>query len=459
MNMVLFLILRRMRAPLLALSLVYSVATLGLTIIPGMDDQGNPWHMDFFHAFYFVSFMGTTIGFGEIPYPFTDAQRLWALVFIYITVATWIYAIGTVLSLLQNETLRRAGTEYQFRQSVRSLREPFFVICGYGDSGGRLVDSLERRNIHAVVVEIRQERIDALILGDYTMQIPRLCGDASDPQNLILAGIESPFCAGVVALTDQNQVNLHIAITSRVLNPDAKVICRAEAHYIEANMASFGTDCIIDPFDTFAQRLSLALDNPCLFLLDSMLRDNPGWSTLEAANVAEGRWVLCGYGRLGEAIHKIFAKKGVDVTVVEPYLDRVGGLANYVIGLGTEAHTLNEANIAGAVGVVAGTDNDSNNLSIIVTAKEINPDLFTVVRQSNHFNRRLFEKAEVNIVMASSTVVASKIKTLLVNPMVDDFLSLAHAQSEEWADALNHRLNDLTPDDRPPVIWELSIIE
>ena len=61
MNMVLFLILRRMRAPLLALSLVYSVATLGLTIIPGMDDQGNPWHMDFFHAFYFVSFMGKTM--------------------------------------------------------------------------------------------------------------------------------------------------------------------------------------------------------------------------------------------------------------------------------------------------------------------------------------------------------------------------------------------------------------
>jgi voltage-gated potassium channel len=108
MDSVIFLILRQMRAPLLVLSTVYTIATLGLTLIPGMDDQGQVWYMDFFHAFYFVAFMGTTIGFGEIPYAFTDAQRMWVLVFIYITVATWIYTIGALLRLLQNETLKKA---------------------------------------------------------------------------------------------------------------------------------------------------------------------------------------------------------------------------------------------------------------------------------------------------------------------------------------------------------------
>ena len=61
MNTVLFLILRRMRPPLLLLTIVYAVATFGLTLLPGLDDEGNVWHMDFFHAFYFVTFMGTTI--------------------------------------------------------------------------------------------------------------------------------------------------------------------------------------------------------------------------------------------------------------------------------------------------------------------------------------------------------------------------------------------------------------
>ena len=68
-----------------------AVFILGFVLIPGVDDQGDPWRMDFFHAFYFVSFMGTTIGFGEIPYAFTEAQRLWATISIYATVISWLY--------------------------------------------------------------------------------------------------------------------------------------------------------------------------------------------------------------------------------------------------------------------------------------------------------------------------------------------------------------------------------
>jgi voltage-gated potassium channel len=66
---VLFLFLRRMRAPLLLLMLAYSISITGLVLIPGVDDQGEVWRMDFFHAFYFVTYTAPTIGFGEIPYP------------------------------------------------------------------------------------------------------------------------------------------------------------------------------------------------------------------------------------------------------------------------------------------------------------------------------------------------------------------------------------------------------
>ncbi|MFT6725531.1 MAG: voltage-gated potassium channel, partial [Arenicella sp.] len=71
MSDVFFLVLRRLRIPLILLLTVYAVATLGMTLIPGIDPNGQPWHMSFFHAFYFVSITATTIGFGEIPYPFT----------------------------------------------------------------------------------------------------------------------------------------------------------------------------------------------------------------------------------------------------------------------------------------------------------------------------------------------------------------------------------------------------
>ena len=57
--------------------------------------------MNFFHAFYFVSILCSTIGLGEIPYPFTDAQLLWTMVAIYSTVIAWLFAIGSLFTLFQ----------------------------------------------------------------------------------------------------------------------------------------------------------------------------------------------------------------------------------------------------------------------------------------------------------------------------------------------------------------------
>jgi hypothetical protein len=98
----LFLFLRRMRVPLVVLISAYSIATVGFTLIPGVDDQGNPWRMSVFEAFYVVSYTGSTIGFGEVPYAFSPAQRAWTMVSIYVTVIAWLFSIGSIVSLLQD---------------------------------------------------------------------------------------------------------------------------------------------------------------------------------------------------------------------------------------------------------------------------------------------------------------------------------------------------------------------
>ena len=75
--------------------------------------------MGFFDAFYFMSYTATTIGFGELPYPFTDAQRLWVTITIYLTVIGWAYAIGSLLTLLQDRASGR-----RWRCSTSPARSP-----------------------------------------------------------------------------------------------------------------------------------------------------------------------------------------------------------------------------------------------------------------------------------------------------------------------------------------------
>src|SRR5829696_2160096 len=95
-----FLVLRRMRTPLIVLIVIFAVSVLGLTLIPGQDPEGRPWRMGFFDAFYVMSYTASTIGFGEIPYPFTYNQRMWVTISIYLTVVGWAYAIGSLLALV-----------------------------------------------------------------------------------------------------------------------------------------------------------------------------------------------------------------------------------------------------------------------------------------------------------------------------------------------------------------------
>lgn len=457
MNTILFLVLRRMRVPLLALSSVYAVATLGLTLIPGVDDQGETWHMDFFHAFYFVSFMGSTIGFGEIPYEFSGAQRMWVLISIYLTVIGWVYAIGALITLVQDPGLRKAFTERRFHLNVRDIRERFYLVCGYGDTGSTLVAALEMRAIRSTVLDIKQERINLLNLENYPIYVPGLCADAAHPDNLLQAGVRHPKCAGVVALTDQNKVNLHVAITAKVLNPRVKVICRADSHEVEANMDSFGTEHIIDPFDAFADHLAIALYSPCQYLLVNWLSRHTDRPLEEPIYPPRGPWVLCGYGRFGRAVYKRLREHGVPVTVIDASPEFTDPPRGTVFGIGTEACTLREAGIENAVGVVAGTDDDSNNLSIIMTARMLKPGLFVVVRQNLHFNEAIFESARADVVMECSRVVADTIRALLTIPLLEDFLRVALEQDDRWACALISRLAGLSPVELVPEVWELRI--
>ena len=112
-----FLILRRMRAPLITLIIIFTVSVFGLTLIPGQDADGQPYRMGFFDAFYFMSYTATTIGFGEIPHAFTYGQRMWVLVTIYLTVIGWAYALGSLLTVVQDKAFRQALRLQRFSRS------------------------------------------------------------------------------------------------------------------------------------------------------------------------------------------------------------------------------------------------------------------------------------------------------------------------------------------------------
>ncbi|WP_250008672.1 TrkA family potassium uptake protein [Actinoplanes sp. M2I2] len=428
-----FLVMRRMRAPLIVLILIFAISVFGLTLIPGQDADGNPVRMGFFDAFYFMSYTATTIGYGEIPHPFTGAQRLWVTATIYLTVIGWAYAIGSLLATLRDRAFREALALRRFTATIRRMREPFLLVVGYGQTGqllGHALDTLGRR---LVVVDRTPEHIDTLDIDPYYADIPGLVADARNPHTLGVAGLEHPACEGVVALTDNDEVNLVVAMTVALVRPGLPVIARTVSPAIEHRMRAFGSPTVVNPFDRYGDHLRLALHKPSAYLLTSWLIRGEGAEMPELGRPpASGRWVVCGFGRFGHKLTEDLRADGLEVTVIDPRADPVPGVT-VIKADASEPAVLAEAGLAGAAGFVAGTDNDATNLSLVAAARTANPALFIGARQNRPANAPLFAAMEIDWLLVPSEMAAREIYARLSTPMLWRFLQEMPELGDEWA--------------------------
>ena len=458
MSSIFFIILRRMRAPLIVLIVIYAVSVLGLTLVPGVDATGQPAPpLSFFHAFYFISYTATTIGFGEIPNAFSDAQRLWVTVCIYLTVIGWSYSIVTLLALLQDKAFQNVLVVGRFARRVRHLQEPFYLVCGCGETGALVCRTLDALNIRFVVVESREERVQELDLEDFKTDVPALAADAMSSRILELAGLRHPQCVGVLALTNDDNANLAIAIATRLLNPQLTVLARAENAATVDNMVSFGTHHIINPFERFAEYLGLAIEAPHTLRLLEWVTGLPGSQMPVPHRPPAGAWVVCGNGRFAKPVVRELADHQFRVTVITPDASEpVEPPLQRVVGSGVRADTLQSAGIVEAVGLVAGTDNDVNNLSIAVTAKGLNSDLFVILRQNRVLNSPLFEAFSAQFTMVSSRIIAHESLATIITPLLATFLGEVRKHPDEWAATACARMEAMFGNEVPQV-WTVVI--
>jgi len=449
-------IFRSLRTPLSLLLTTYAVSIIGFLLIPGIDDQGNAYRMRFFEALYFVSFMGSTIGFGELPYPFTDGQRVWTLICIYLTVISWLYSITYLIAMLLEDDCQRALRTRKFVRKVRAIKDPFFLICGVDDTGISVAEALHAHGIRTVGVDIREDSADTRRRANLRLQTPIIQDDAGKASVLKAAGLKHAQCLGVLALSPSDSTNLKIAITTRILNPRMPVYSRAETKAAANNMASFETTHIFNAYEDFGASFDLAFESPNLHALRRVVTMNPGIRMPAIRRPPVGRWIVCGYGRFGKAVCKTLTARDCETVVIETDFVSTNAPEDSILDTGTEEKTLREAGITESVGIVAGTDDDTNNLSIVITAANIIPDLFLVTRQNENENEEIFNLAPHNLNVQNSTTIAARILETAITPLAREFIEQALCKSDEWAEQLLARIEE-TFDRHVPQFWSIKI--
>jgi Trk K+ transport system NAD-binding subunit len=267
-----------------------------------------------------------------------------------------------------------------------------------------------------------------------------------------LAGLHRSNCQGVIATTNVDHVNLTVAITVKLMRPELMVLARSENQRVCDNMASFGTDSIINPYRIFSERMYLALSSPIKYLVQDWLISVPGSELREVLEPPKGPWVVCGAGRFGARMVEQLEKSGMPVTVVDVHPDRMPSYQNAVLGRGTEAHTLEQAGITEAEGIIAGTGDDIDNLSILMTARHLNPNLFFIARQERAQYNELFDSSGADLVARRSLIVARKILSVVSTPLLQSFMQHLIRSDDSFAERTAARLKDVLKN-RAPNIW------
>ncbi len=452
----LWLVLNKMKVPFLAIILSYTVSIIGLLLISGIDNNGNAHHMSIFDAFYFVTYTASTIGFGEYPFEFTYQQRLWVSAMIYISVVSWFYAIGTLISLLQDKLFISQIKQYRFKKQVNKLREKFIIVLGYNYVTSEIIKIINQTDYRVVVVENDKNKVDNLILENFTPHVPVLRANTYDSQTLELAGVKSMFCKALVTLYKNDELNLRIAVTTKMLNPNIKIAAKSTTKNHTENLKDLDVEVVENPFKIIASQINLALNAPNILKLERWIYQI-GKLNDKLPILPVGRYIVCGYGRFGQEIYKVFKANNVDAVFIEIQEPKRKKDIDIIYGNSDDKHILTNAGIDRSVAIIAGTQNDTVNISILRTAKKLNSNIITIARENHIEDFSIFNNANIDVIFMPSKILINKTTNALIKPSADKFIKYIRTKDESWGQNLVKQLIKLIGED--PILYLLHLSE
>lgn len=142
-----------------------------------------------------------------------------------------------------------------------------------------------------------------------------------------------------------------------------------------------------------------------------------------------GHQVLCGFGRTGQEVARLFKHYGVDFVVVEEDVARVrqaedlGYLA--MVGDATTDDTLGGAQVGKATGIVCTLPDDASNTFITLAAKGMNESITVVCRAANPGSEAKMMRAGAHSVISPYIICGRRMATAVTHPLVLEFLDVA----------------------------------
>ncbi|MCX5717460.1 MAG: potassium channel protein [Nitrospirae bacterium] len=169
----------------------------------------------------------------------------------------------------------------------------------------------------------------------------------------------------------------------------------------------------------------------------------------------KNHYIVCGYGRMGRIICRELKEKNINFVVIEKRPDTFESREETLMlkGDATKDENLKEAGIEKAKGLISVLPTDAENLFVVLSARELNPNLFIVARAGEEGSEQKLLRAGADRVVSPYHIGGLRIAHTVLKPAVVDFIEFAtksgniDLQMEEITVQNNSKLVGLTLDE------------
>jgi voltage-gated potassium channel len=137
-------------------------------------------------------------------------------------------------------------------------------------------------------------------------------------------------------------------------------------------------------------------------------------------------YIICGSGRVGSHLIRDLAGSNQSFVVIENDPQRAAEFSQREITVlvadATLEESLREAGVERARGLAACLPNDADNVYVVLTARDLNPDLRIVARAAEEQAEAKLLRAGANHVVAPTIIGGHRIAVALTKPAVSEFM-------------------------------------
>jgi len=152
----------------------------------------------------------------------------------------------------------------------------------------------------------------------------------------------------------------------------------------------------------------------------------------------KGHVIICGFGRIGQNLAHRLARHRVPFIVIDPCAESIAEAKSheflFLEGDATDEEALKTAGIDRAATLVIALQNDSNNVFLTLTARNMNPELRIIARGEHPRTEKKLFQAGANEVVMPAVIGAERVADMIVKPQASDLLRCVGHESGLNAD-------------------------